>query len=315
MNRGIELYLLNRRTTPAELPDGVKVIHADIHDEAKAAAALAGKTFDAVVDFVAYGVADVERDLRLFAGKTGQYIFISSASAYQKPQTHYIMTESTPLANPFWEYSRNKIKCEERLMVEYREKNFPMVIVRPSLTYGDTQIPLSIAPWKQSWTVVERMLKGKPIIIHGDGTGLQVTTQNTDFAKGLVGLLGDVRAIGHAFHITTDEVLTWNQQYEIVAAAAGAKPTFVHVASETLAAYDANHIGGLIGDKMYSSVYDNSKIKLFVPDFAATMTFQRGIERTVRHIRAHPHLQAIDPAFDPWCDRVIADVEKLRAGK
>jgi nucleoside-diphosphate-sugar epimerase len=311
IERGLDVYLLNRGQALTPPPPGAKVIHADIHDEQQTQSALDGKTFDVVANFLNFTPAHIERDLRLFHRTIGQYLFISSASAYQKPPTFFRITESTPLVNPHWQYSRDKIACEERLMAEHRANGFPVVIIRPSLTYGDTVIPLSVAPWTKSWTIVERMLKGKPILVHGDGTNLWTTTHNTDFAKGFVGLLGDMRAVGHAFHITSDEALSWNQHYEMVGAAIGVKPKLVHVASQTLVAADPKLEGTLIGDKIYSAVFDNSKIKSFVPDFVATTPFQRGIEQTIAHFKATPALRAIDPEFDPWCDRVIAAVEKI----
>jgi nucleoside-diphosphate-sugar epimerase len=310
--RGMDIYVLNRGSTRVKMPDGVKQFSGDIHEEDKIAALLADKTFDVAANFVSYTRPDVERDIRLFKGKVGQYIFISSASAYQKPPANYLVTESTPLCNPFWEYSRNKIACEERLVAEHRENGFPVVIVRPSLTYGDTLIPLTINRWQKSWSAVDRMLKGKPIIIHGDGSNLWTNTHNTDFAKAFISLLGDVRAIGHAIHITSDEVLTWNQCYQIVADAVGVKPRFVHIASETLAEFDAELKGCLLGDWSHSCVYDNSKIKSLVPDFAATTTFKQGMAKSVAHFRANPSLQVVDPEFDPWCDKVLAAAEKMR---
>jgi nucleoside-diphosphate-sugar epimerase len=237
---GFDLFLLNRGTRPAALPANVKVLTADIHDPAQTAAALPGHTFDAVVQFIAYKPADIERDIALFRNITGQYLFISSASAYQRPVAHYRVTESTPLANPFWAYSRDKIACEERLMAEHRASGFPVTIVRPSLTYGRTMIPLALNSWRHPWTVPDRMLRGLPIIVHGDGESLWQTTHNTDFAKGLLGLMGLPRAIGEAFHITTDEVLTWNQHYEAVGRAMGVKPRLVHMVSETLSALEPN---------------------------------------------------------------------------
>ncbi len=220
--RGMDVYLLNRGETPGELPHGVTHVRADIHREDQARTALDGHRFDVVANFVNFTVEDVERDIRLFGHNAGQYIFISSASAYQTPPVNYRVTESTPLANPHWEYSRNKILCERRLMAEHRQSGFPAVIVRPSLTYGDTLIPLSVTSWTKSWSVVDRMLRGKPILIHGDGTSLMTSTHNSDFAKGFVPLLGDARVTGQAVHITSDEVLTWNQMYQAVAEAAGA---------------------------------------------------------------------------------------------
>ena len=312
VQRGLDVFVLNRGLTQTNLPPGVTSIHADIHDEAAVATALGNHRFDVIANFPAFTVDDVERDIRLFRNRTSQYIFISSASAYQAPPVNYRVTESTPLVNPHWEYSRNKILCEQRLMAEHRQSGFPVVIVRPSLTYGDMLIPLSITSWKQSWSVVDRMLRGKPIIIHGDGSNLWTNTHNSDFAKAFVGLLGNVQAIGHPFHITSDEVLTWNQIYQIVADAVGAKPRFVHIASETLIRFNPELQGWLLGCFAHSLVFDNSKIRQLVPDFVATTTFKQGIEQTIAHFRSDPTLQVVDATFDQWCDRTIGQIEKIQ---
>ena len=315
VSRGFDVYVLNRGKTQTSLPQRVKFIHVDIQQEDQARAAISGQTFDVVTNFVNFLPADIERDIRLFAGKTAQYIFISSASAYQTPPLHWLVTESTPLHNPHWEYSRNKIACEERLTAEYRKNGFPAVIVRPSLTFGDTLIPLSITSWTQSWSPVDRMLRGKPIIIHGDGTSLCTATHNTDFAKGFVGLFGDVRIIGHPVHITSDEVLTWNQHYQIVADAVGAKPNFVHVASDTLVAMNPELEGWLWGGFSHGVVYDNSKIKSLVSDFVATTTFKSGIAQTIEHFQRTQTLRSVDVKFDQWCDRVIAAIDNVNPTK
>ncbi len=304
--RGIDLHLLNRGRTPADLPAGVRLIAADITKEQETAAALSGHNFDVVANFINYTPADIERDLRLFRGKVGQYVFISSCSAYQKPLRDYRVTESTPLANPYWQYARDKIACEQRLTDEYRENGFPVTIVRPSLTYGDTLIPLSVNSKQRPWSVVDRMLKGKPVIVHGDGTGLWTCTHNSDFAKGFVGLLANDRAIGHAVHITSDEVLTWDQHYRTVADLAGVEPKLVHVPSEVLAAWDPHGRAGLLGDKAWSAVFDNSKIKGLVSGYAATTLYREGVARSIARFRADPRLLAIDDEFDRWCDVVIA---------
>ena len=307
--QGIDLVLLNRGNR-SDLPAGATSLIADIRDAEATARALAGQQFDAVVDWVAYTVADIERDLALFRGKTRQYIFISSASAYQKPVGHYRITEDTPLANPFWEYSRNKIACEERLMQAYREEGFPFTIVRPSLTYGDTQIPLVVNSWQLPYTAVARMRQSKPVIVPGDGTSLWTITHNSDFAKGLIGLLGHQQAIGHAFHITSDEALTWDQIYAATAAAAGVEAKIVHIASDFIAACLPDMAGSLLGDKVVSVVFDNSKIKRFVPGFVATTPFARGIERTLAWFEADPARQQIDTAADQRWDRLIAAYEQ-----
>ncbi|MGA2183273.1 MAG: SDR family oxidoreductase [Bryobacteraceae bacterium] len=307
--RGIDLTLLNRGRRGFEkgldLPADVKTLTVDIDDEAAAARALGDASFDAVVNWTVFVPGQIERDLRLLAGRTGQYIFISSASAYQKPATHYLITESTPLANPYWQYSRDKIACEERLIKAYREEGFPITIVRPSLTYGDTQITLAVNSWTKSYSVVDRMRRGKKVIVPGDGSSLWVITHNSDFAKGLVGLLGNPQAIGHAFHITSDEVMTWDQFYRIVAEAAGTEPKLVHIPSDFLAACQPEELGSLIGDKAVSVVFDNSKIKRFVPGYCATMPFARGIRRTLAWFDANPARRQVDADADAAWDKLI----------
>jgi nucleoside-diphosphate-sugar epimerase len=303
--RGHDVHVLNRgrRSVPA----GAQVHPADLADEAAVARALDGRTWDAVADFLAFTPADVERDLRLFRGRTGQLVFVSSASAYQRPPATHLVTESTPLANPYWEYSRNKIACEERLLAAHREDGFPITIVRPSLTYGETQIPLAFNSWARSYTVVDRMRRGLPVIVPGDGTSLWTITWNGDFAKGFLGLLGNSQALGHAFHITSDEVLTWDQAYRAVAAAAGvARPELVHVASDFIVACLPDEAGGLLGDKSTSVVMDNTKIKRFVPDYVATTRFEVGIRRTVAWFDADPARRLVDEETSRSHDRIVA---------
>ena len=308
--RGIELTLLRRGQRAASLPDSVHTIVADISDEAAVREAVSGRKFDAVVDWIAFTPDQVERDIRLFRDRTDQYIFISSASAYQKPLSHYLITESTPLANPYWQYSRDKIACEERLMREYRETGFPITIVRPSLTYGDTQIVLAVNSWQKSYTALDRMRRGKRVIVPGDGTSLWVVTHNSDFAHGLVGLLGASQAIGHAFHITSDEVLTWDQIYTMTAHAAGVEPRIVHIASDYLGACMPDLVGSLTGDKSSSVVFDNSKIKRFVPGYCAKVRFEEGVKRTVEWFDAEAERRVIDEEANSAWDRIIDGYEK-----
>jgi len=309
-----ELYLLNRGSRNAELPAGVKVITADIHDEAAAAAALEGMQFDCVCDFIGFVPEHVERDFRLFHGRTKQYIYISSASAYQKPCSDYLITESTPLHNPYWAYSRNKIACEEYLMQQYRENGFPVTIVRPSHTYDERNLPLGAYGEKGGWQVLRRMLDGKPVLLHGDGTTLWTVTHNSDLAKGFVGLMGNVHAIGQAYHITSDESITWNQLYSIIADELGVQLKACYVPSDILhaacPAYDFE--GSMTGDRSNSVVFDNSKIKRAVPGFTCTVRADQGLRRTVRHILATPSLQQEDPEFDAYCDRVVAALEQAK---
>lgn len=312
--KGCELYLLNRGNRNESLPANVKVIQANINDEEHVAQLIQDISFDVVADFIAFHPAQLERDYRLFNGKTKQFIFISSASAYQKPLSDYRITESTPLANPYWEYSRNKIACEEYLIKQYRECGFPITIVRPSHTYDERSIPLGVHGRNGSWQVAKRMLEGKPVIIHGDGTSLWTMTHNSDFAKGFIGLMGNIHAIGESVHITSDETVTWNQIYEAIADALGVKLQAVHVSSEFLAACSPlDYRGGLIGDKGNSVVFDNSKLKRLVPDFVATTRFDQGIKQTVEYILSHPEYQKEDEEFDLWCDKVIDSLQKALA--
>ena len=307
--RGIDLTLLTRGRRTADLPTGVKTLTIDMDDSAAAASALSNLRFDSVVNWIAFNAAHVERDIELFRGKIGQYIFISSASAYQKPATHYLITESTPLANPFWDYSRNKIAGEERLLRAYREEGFPGTIVRPSLTYGQTQITLPVNSWAKSYTAVDRMRRGKKVIVPGDGSSLWVITHNTDFAKGLVGLLGHPQALGNAFHITTDEVMCWDQFYRLVGEAAGVEPQLVHIPSDFIGACVPEMYPGLVGDKAVSVVFDNSKIKRFVPGFQATVPFWKGIRKTMAWFDADASRRLVDDEANTRYDRLIEGYE------
>lgn len=307
VERGHELFLLNRSaSTKYPAPKGTTVLQADIHtDSTHLSALLAGQRFDAVVDFIAFHPYDIQRDLALFRDKTDQFVFISSASAYQKPVKNYLITEETPLENPFWEYSRNKIDCETLLMDEYRRNGFPVTIVRPSHTYGFSQIPFIYGSWLHPWTLIHRMKENKPVIIPGDGTSLWVLTWNADFAKGFLGLLGNKRAIGEAFHITSDEVLSWEQIYLEAYQAVGAEPNVIHIPSDYIARFDDHAVGSLIGDKSNSVVFDNSKIKRFVPDYDCEVKWSEGVRRSLSWFEAHPEFQTIDKeAVQKW-DRII----------
>jgi nucleoside-diphosphate-sugar epimerase len=303
--RGIDLTLLTRGRQTPNLPAGVRTLVCDINDPAAARAAMQYESFDVVVNWITFTPDQIERDLQLFAGKTRQYIFISSASAYQKPATHYLITESTPLANPYWDYARNKIACEDLLLRAYRESAFPITIVRPSLTYGDTQIALVMNSWTRSYTAVARMRQGRKIVVPGDGTSLWTITHNTDFAKGLVGLMGHSQAIGHAFHVTTDEVLTWDQIFLTVGEAAGVEPQLIHIPSDFIGTCLPDRLGGLLGDKAVSAVFDNTKIKRFVPTFRAATPFAEGIRRTLAWYDADPSRRQIDAEADAVLDRLI----------
>lgn len=311
INRGHDLTLLNRsQTMKTPLPANAHVLTADVHGDLSALKdVLAPYSFDIVVDWIAFTPEDIERDIQLFNGRVKQFIFISSASAYQKPVKNYVITEETPLENPYWQYSRDKIACEERLMQAYRQNGFPVTIIRPSLTYGVTQIPLCTGSWQHPYTMLDRIKQGKKVIIPGDGTSLWVCTWNYDFAVGLVGLFGNPAAVGEAFQITSDEVLTWNQLYETVAATLGKPLHAVHIPSDWLAAWDEKYIGELIGDKANSVAFDNSKIKRFVPDFNCTITWAEGVRRAVAWFEADPSRQTIDAEANRQWDKIIAAYE------
>ncbi len=312
-SENFELYLLNRGNRNDTIPANVKTITADINNEDEATKALKGYKFDVVCDFIAFHKSQLERDFRLFKDKTKQFIFISSASAYHKPLGHHVVNESTALANPYWEYSRNKIECEEYLMKIYREEKFPITIVRPSHTYDERSVPLGVHGNNGSYQVIKRMLEGKPVIIHGDGTSLWTLTHNSDFAKGFVGLLGNVKAIGEAFQITSDETLTWNQIYKIIADKLGVEFKPYYVSSTFLADIsDYDFTGSLIGDKATSVVFDNSKLKKIVPEFLPSVRFDIGAEKTIEYVLSHKECQNEDTEFDAWCDKVIDILEKAK---
>ncbi|MDR2750987.1 MAG: NAD-dependent epimerase/dehydratase family protein, partial [Clostridiales bacterium] len=260
---------------------------------------------DVVADFITFVPAQAERNLRLFSGKTGQYIFISTASAYQKPQIAEGITESTPLANPYWEYSRNKAAIEALLLEENRKSGFPATIVRPSHTYGNKSLPVALHGDKGSYQVLERMLLGKPVIVPGDGTSWWTLTHNTDFAKAFVGLMGNAHSIGQAYHITSDEQLTWDMIHDIIGKIIGKEPKLVHVSAEMLAKIRPDWLGPLVGDKCASVRFDNSKIKKAVPGFAATLRFDQGARLAIDYILSHPECQVKDPAFDVLSEKVI----------
>ncbi|HZL04607.1 MAG TPA: NAD-dependent epimerase/dehydratase family protein, partial [Coriobacteriia bacterium] len=299
---GFEVYLLNRGQRSAHLP-GSHVVTADVRRPGDVRAALGDLEFDVVVDWIAYAPDDIERNVALFRGRVKQYVFISSASVYEKPPEHYLITESTPLSNPYWEYSRNKIACEERLMRAYRDESFPATIVRPSMTY-DQNLPIALGGWG-TYTLADRLKRGRPIIVHGDGSSLWVVTHADDLAQGLLGLLGNERAVGEAFHITSDEVLTWNQIYQTIAEALGVEPRIVHVPTDFIARVAPERAGSLLGDKTWSVVFDNSKIKSFVPGFEARIPFETGIRRTVAWFGADATRGRVDETVNAEMDRIL----------
>jgi nucleoside-diphosphate-sugar epimerase len=307
----MELYLLNRgRTTSRTVPNGVTMLPADIRDHDSVHAVLHHQTFDVVVDWIAFTPEHVQNDIDLFTGRTGHYIFISSASVYQTPPTLLPVTESTIADNPYWQYSRNKIACEELLLRTYREQKFPMTIVRPSHTYDKT-----LLPFQGGFTEVDRMRRGKKVVVHGDGTSLWTMTHHEDFARGFNGLIGNRQAIGETFHITSDEWLTWNQIHEIVASAAETEVQMVHIPSEVIAAYDSNWGAALLGDKAHSMIFDNSKIKRVVPEYRAVIPFSRGVEEVMGWFDENPARQKIDEHIDHLMDQMIADYEAVSLKK
>ncbi len=308
---GHELTLLTRGQRPVTGLAGARILTVDINDQAAVARALQGAMYDAVVQFIGFTPAEMQRDIALFAKRTRQYIFISSASAYQKPLSHPIVTEATPLGNPFWDYSRAKIASELALEAAWREQGFPITIVRPSLTY-DTVIPVAIGGWTD-FGIITRMRAGKPVVVHGDGTSLWTITHSEDFAVGLAGLIGHQQAIGHAFHITSDELLTWDQIYQAVGRAAGVEANLVHLSSDAIAAHVPWQRGNLHGDKAVSAIFDNSKIKRFVPAYQARIPFSEGIKRTIRWFESDPSRCGASADTDAMLDRLVALATTQRA--
>ena len=312
ISQGHDLFLLNRGQRNEMLPAGARCLIADVNDEAKVAGLINDLDFDCVTDFIAYVPEHLQRDYRLFKDKTKQFIFISSTSVYQKPLSDYRVSEGTPLANPLWQYSRDKIACEDYLMKRYREEGFPVTIVRPSYTYDERKVPLGVRGNMGTWSIIKRILDGKPVIVQGDGTALWTMTHADDFAKGFVGLIGNIRARGEAIQITSDETLTWNQIYQCIADAVGKPLKAVHVSSEFLAAagpYDFN--GGLLGDKANSVIFDNTKLKRLVPCFVAEKRFDQGVRETINYILAHTEYQIEDEVFDRWCDEIIESLQTI----
>jgi nucleoside-diphosphate-sugar epimerase len=306
VERGLDVYALNRGTTQVRpLPSEVTVFHGDVGDPTSVAEALDGHEFDVVVNWVAFTPDHVEADIDRFRGRIGQYVFISSASAYQTPPSRVPITESTPLSNPYWQYSRNKIACEDRLVRAYREEGFPVTIIRPSHTYDRTSVPAYAG-----WTLIERMRLEREVVVHGDGTSLWTLTHSDDFAKGFVPLLGNTRTIGEAFHITSDDVLTWNQIIIILAKAAGAEAKIVHVPSETIAATDADWGAHLLGDSAHSLIFDNSKLRSVVPDYVATITLEQAAPEIIAWHDQDPSRQRVDVDLDSLMNKLSAEFRR-----
>jgi len=307
LERGIDLYHLNRGTSASIRPiAGVTTLTADIRDPEHALRALGYHQFDVVVSWITFTTEQLENDLRLFAGRTKQYIFISTAALYETPPSRLPITEETPLSNPFWEYARNKIAVEERLRQAYAESGFPFTIVRPSHTYDKTLIPL-----QGGITALMRLKNGLPVVSHGDGTSIWTLTHHKDFAKGLVGLLGRQEAIGEAFHITSDEWLSWDNIFKLMGTALGVEPRLVHIPSEIIARYNQVFAEGLLGDKSHSMIFDNNKIKAFVPDFKAEIPFEQGAREIVDWYMADPSRQKVDARLNALFDKMIADFSNM----
>lgn len=299
---GAELTILNRGwSMRRQAPDGVEILHADVREPGALASAVAGRDFDVVVDFVAFSGEDVLRDIELFDGRAGQYVFISSVAAYDKPARHLPMRESTPLRNRFWSYGRGKIAGELALGEAYREHGFPATIVRPGHTYDRTHIPLN-----GEWTALDRMLRGRPVVVHGDGTGIWTLTHTRDFARAFVRLLGNPAAVGDSFHITSDERLTWDGIAQTLASALGVEPQISHVPSDAMAASSAEQGEALFGDRTYSSFFENAKIKEFVPGWTATTNFVEGAREIVEWYRSNPDRRRVDAELDAWFDALVA---------
>ena len=315
--QGHDLMLFNRGQSRTRVPEGAKLICGNIHNEEETVDLLKGQKFDVVANFIAFGLEDVQRDYRLFKDITKQYIFISSASAYQKPPVDAVITESTPLSNPYWGYSHNKMLCEEWLMERFKKDGFPVTIVRPSHTYGERSVPVALHGDKGgSWQVLKRMIEGKPVIIPGDGSSLWTVTHNVDLAKGFIGLMANPHAIGQAVHITNDERLTWTQLHEIIADKLDVKLNPCYVSTDLLiaagksAGYDLE--GPLLGDKSNTVIFDNTKVKRLVPEFNATIRFDQGVEQTIKHILENPELQIEDPVFDEFSDKLYTTIQELK---
>jgi len=305
LEKGYDLTLLNRGSNREFEKLGAKYLVADVTDPESVKQAVSGLHFDAVVNWIAYTPDDVIRDCGIFRGMAGQYIFISSASAYQKPLSHYLITESTPLSNPYWEYSRNKAACEEYLFGRYRTDGFPVTVVRPSHTYGGSKMIVPLSGAMTSWTYAKRMLDGKEIVVHGDGKSLWVVTHNTDFALGFIGLIGNYHAIGHAFHITSDEVLTWDQIISIQSDILGVEPRIIHIPSDYISGVLPEYSGSLLGDKAESVVFDNTKIKTFVPGFVCKTPFSVGARLVINELLSKPELQVSDEYYNARIDDLI----------
>lgn len=313
IDQSIELHILNRGNQNRFAPKGAKVIQGDINDRQAIGSLLKDEYFDVVVNWIVFSPEEMERDIEYFSGKTSQYILISTVATYQRPPVFYLLAESAPQHNPAWDYATQKIACEQKLLAAYRDQGFPATIVRPSQTYGEVSIPFAVNSWSHPWTLAERILKGKKVIVPGDGTSLWCITHNTDFARGFAGLLGNTQTLGHAFHITSDEVKTWDQYLNELGAALGVKPKPVHMTSECIARFLPEFEAPLLGDASHSFVLDNQKIKTWVPGYRATKRFEQGIRESIAYYQQLPELQTVDEELDARMDRAIAAYEEFLA--
>ncbi|MCF8262168.1 MAG: SDR family oxidoreductase [Melioribacteraceae bacterium] len=296
LEKGYDVFLLNRGES-RKLPDGAKHIKADIRKQNEVKVLLEDHKFDSVVDWISFTREHAENDFELFRNRTKQFIYISSASAYLKPVKSLPVKEDFPLGNPVWEYSRNKIAGESFLTEKRLSEDFPVTIVRPSHTYDKTKIPLP-----GYWTTLKRMIDGKPIIIHGDGTSLWTLTHTNDFAKGFLALIGNESAIGETYNITSDEYLTWDEICKTMAAAINVIPKIVHVPSDIILKYDREWGEGLLGDKAYSMIFDNTKIKSLAPEFKSEVSFEKGAKEIVMWYLENKERQIVDIEKDKLMD-------------
>lgn len=306
--RGMDITILNRsRTDRFPTPEGTSFIQADAFDEKRMAEIVQEGNFDVVVDWIAFNEADIQRDLRLFQGKIGQFVFISSASAYQKPPKSIVIKESTPLENPFWQYSRDKIACENALMAAYEKDGFPVTIIRPSLTYGEGQLPLVLNSWQHPFTIVDRIRRKKPIVVPGDGSSLWVMTYNEDFATGFLPLMGNSKAIGESFHITSDEALSWDHIFGQFVAATGMEADLVHVPVANIVSLFPEFEGTLTGDKTNSAVFDNTKIRSIAPEFECKVPWREGVRRSYEWLLTRPQNQTVDADLNAKLDTILTN--------
>ena len=307
--RGHEILVLSRGR--GTVPPEYRALSADRKDPAAMRAALRDHQPDVVLNFLGFELTDVQLDFELFHERVSQYVFISSATVYARRPNRSPITEDAPLGNPWWEYAQKKLACEQWLQEQWRERRFPVTIVRPSHTYSRRWIPSPVS--SASYSFAARLEQGKPVFVPDDGENPWTLTAASDFATGLAGLLGKPEARGEAFHITSDEMLTWNQIVAEIAAALGvASPVVLKAPTELICEVAPQMAGTLRGDKSYPGVFDNSKIKRFVPGFACRKPFRVGVRESVAWLRAHPDQQNLNPQVDSMCDAVASALAARR---